>query len=107
MSRRTVFSALALCGLIVAAGPAFAARPVVGPVVCKYAAVIQYDYDCDGRFDVGISDLYATPEQCSTAVISLVQNAQHFGFCWWTPGVNCQPSPAGCYESLPADPAPR
>lgn len=106
MSRRTLLSALALLGFVAAAVPSEAARPVVGPQVCKYYAVIQYDYDCDGSFEVGISDPYSTPEQCSYGVIGLVQHAQHFGFCWWSPGVNCQAGPSGCYESLPADPGP-
>jgi hypothetical protein len=109
MSRRILLSALALLGFVAAAVPSHAARPVVGPQVCKYYAVIQYDYDCDGIFEVGVSDPYSTPTDCRYGVIELVQNAQHFGFCWWTPGVNCQPGPTGCYESLPADeyPPPR
>jgi hypothetical protein len=109
MSRRTLLSALALLGFVAAAVPSDAARPVVGPQVCKYYAVIQYDYDCDGRFEVGISDPYSTPDQCDTGLIELVQHAQHFGFCWWTPGVNCQAGPTGCYETQAADelPAPR
>lgn len=110
MSRPMLFSVLALLGIVASALPVQAAGPVVvGPVKCKYAAVITYDYDCDGQVDTGLSPLYATPSQCQTGLITLIQNAQYHGFCWWTPGVNCLAAPAGCYESLPADeyPSPR
>jgi len=61
-----------------------------GSSLC-YNAYIQYDYDCDGSYEVGVNNLTATYSCCLQEVTKLSFQATQNGWCYdYNPKLQCQ-----------------